>query len=71
MKIKIQVTVLKSNSGYNDPHIKKEITIDVPGSDFESLNLPQYIQTTLETSIAEFMQLPEKGEEADDNKIPF
>lgn len=65
MKIEIEIKVSKSNSRYNDPNITKEITIDVPGSDFESLNLPQYIQTTLETSISEFKQLPEKDE------IPF
>lgn len=68
MKIEIEIKVSKSNSRYNDPNIKKEIIIDVPGSDFESLNLPQYIQTTLETSITEFKQLPETAE---DDEISF
>ncbi len=58
MKLEITIKVSKSDSGYGDPKIKKEIIIDVPGSDFESLNLPNYIQTTLETSIEEFKQLP-------------
>ncbi len=58
MKIEIEVKVSKSNSRYGDPSIQKEIIIDVPGTDFESLNLPHYIQTTLETSIKEFEQLP-------------
>lgn len=70
MKIEIEIKVSKTNSRYDDPSIKKEITIDVPGSDFESLNLPQYIQTTLEISIAEFEQLPEKVE-VEEDEIPF
>lgn len=65
MKIEIEIKVSNSGSHHNYPTIKKEIIIDVPGTDFESLNLPQYIQTTLETSISEFRQLPEKDE------IPF
>lgn len=58
MKVEITVTVSGSNSHYGDPQVKKEITIDVPGSNFDSLRLPVYIQTTLETSIEEFKQLP-------------
>ena len=71
MKIEIEVKVSKSNSRYDDPTIKKTILIDVPGSHFDSLNLPHYIQTTLETSISEFKQLPEKEEVTDDDEIPF
>lgn len=71
MKIEIEVKVSKSNSSFDDPYIKKEITIDVPGSHFDSLNLPHYIRTTLETSIKEFKQLPGKGDVTSDEEIPF
>ncbi len=68
MRVEITVVVSESNSRYGDPEVKKEIIIDVPGTNFESLNLPGYIQTTLEESITEFAQLPpEKEEPADVN----
>lgn len=62
MRIEIEITVSKSGSRYGDPNVEKRITIDVPGSNFESLNLPSYIQTTLEESINEFRQLPPEEE---------
>lgn len=70
MKIEIEIEVSKSNSRYGDPQVKKTIIIDVPGTDFESLNLPHYIQTTLETSIKEFKALP-IPEVVEEDENPF
>lgn len=67
MRVEIEIVVTASNSHYGDPRVKKTIVIDVPGSNFESLNLPSYIQTTLEDSINEFQNLPPKEEEPTDD----
>ncbi len=71
MRVDITIRVSESGNRYGAPEVTKAITIDVPGSDFESLNLPSYIQATLETSISEFKQLPRKVEATDDEEIPF
>jgi len=71
MKIEIEIKVSKSNSSHGDPKVKKSILIDIPGSDFESLNLPNYIQATLEESLREFKQLPLPEATVEENEIPF
>lgn len=73
MKINIHITVSESGTVYSNPEteISKNIIIDVPGSDFESLNLPNYIQTTIEKSLQEFKQLPLPEPTVEEDENPF
>lgn len=58
MKIEVTIRVSKSNSMYSNPSVKKEIVVDIPGSNLSDLNFAGYLETTLSTAIVDFENLP-------------
>ena len=69
MKLEVTIRVSKSNSRYNDPSAKRTILIDIPGSNFDELNIASFLQGNVTNAIAEFNALKPKHEEAEEAEV--